>query len=260
MKKLLVISGIVAAVVVMALVIGSTVIGSIVRKGITSVGPRITGTPIELEHVRLSPLSGSGSLTGLMVGNPAGWQSDRALYLGHVHLDLEPMSLLGDAVVIEEIRVERPHFVYETKLVTSNIKDLLAAIEKATGGPAPEQAADEGPDRKFIVRKFTLTDGEVTLGVGPAAIRLPMPPITLNDLGVNEGGITAGQLAGAIMRSVLADIGTATAQAAGRIGAAGGAVATDAIGSAAQKAGEGLRKLFGKEAKEAPKEPEPTRR
>lgn len=249
MKKPPLVPVLIVAAVVIALVVAPTILGSIVGKGITTVGPRITGTAVELGGVRLSPFSGSGSVTGLMVGNPAGWQSERAFQLGHIHLDLEPMSLLGDAIVIEELRIERPHFVYETKLVSSNIKDLLANIEKATGGPATSaEPAAEGAPRKFIVKKFTLTDGEVTLGVGVAAIKLPLPPITLNDLGVKEGGITAGQLAGAIMRSVLADIGGATARAAGQIGAAGGAVATDAIGSAAQKAGEGLRKLFGKEA------------
>lgn len=259
MKKLLIVSGLLATIVVIAVVVTATMAGSLVRQGVTSVGPRLTGTAVELEGARLSPLSGSGTLTGLMVGNPPGWQSDRAFYLGRIHLDLEPMSLLGDAIVIEEITIERPHFVYETKLVSSNIKDLLANIEKATGGPAEPGQTTEGPSKKFIVKKFSLTEGEVTLGVGAAAIKLPLPPITLNNLGVKEGGITAGQLTGAVMRSVLSDIGTATAKAAGRIGAAGGAVATDAIGSAAQKAGEGLKKLFGKDGKEAPKEAEPKR-
>lgn len=259
MKKPLLILGLVLAGVALAIVVASTMIGSIVRTGVTTVGPRITGTPVELAQARLSPLSGSGSLTGLMVGNPAGWQSDRAFYLGHIHLDLEPLSLLGDAVVIEEIRIEDPHFVYETKFVSSNIKDLLANIEKATGGASNAPANEPGSARKFIVKKFTLTQGEVTLGVGVAAIKLPLPPLTLTDLGVKEGGITAGELVGAVMRSVLADIGGATAQAAGRIGATGGAIATEAIGSAAAKAGEGLRKLFGQDGKEAPKETEPKR-
>lgn len=257
MKKRIMFPLLVVALLVIGVVVAATLMGSIVRKGITTVGPRITGTPVALEHVRLSPLSGSGSLTGLLVGNPPGWQSDRAFYLGHIHLDLEPLSLLGDAIVIEELTIDRAHFVYETKLVSSNIKDLLGQIEKATGGPATP--GGEGTAQKFIVKKFSLTDSEVSLGVSVAAIKLPLPPITLTDLGVKEGGVTAAELTGALMRSVLSDIGSATAQAAGQIGAAGGAVAVDAIGSAAQKAGEGLRKLFGKDGKEAPKEAEPKR-
>lgn len=246
-----------AGLLVVGGLVAASLLGSVVRKGITTVGPRLTGTPVTLEHVRLSPLSGSGSLTGLTVGNPPGWQSERAFSLGRIHLDLEPLSLLSDAIVIEELSIDGAQFVYETKLVRSNIKDLLAAIEKATGGPAAP--GGEGSPQKFIVKKFTLTDSEVSLGVSMAAIRLPLPPITLTDLGVQEGGITASELTGALMRSVLADIGQASAKAAGQLGAAGGAVAAEAIGSAAQKAGEGLRKLFGAGDKAAPKEAEPRR-
>jgi uncharacterized protein involved in outer membrane biogenesis len=259
MKKLLTISCVVIAVVVIGLVLSYTLLGSVVRKGHHHRGPAHHGHDRGTGCGSAFPAQRQRIAHRLMVGNPPGWQSDRAFYLGHIQLNLEPMSLLGDAIVVEEITIERPHFVYETKLVSSNIKDLLANIEKATGGPAePEQTTESAP-RKFIVKKFTLTDGEVTLGVGAAAIKLPLPPITLNNLGVKEGGITAGQLAGAVMRSVLADIGSATARAAGRIGAASGAVATDAIGSAATKAGEGLKKLFGKDDKDAPKDGEPKR-
>jgi hypothetical protein len=257
MKKRIMLPLVVAGLLVVGGLAAASLLGSVVRKGITTVGPRLTGTPVTLEHVRLSPLSGSGSLTGLTVGNPPGWQSERAFSLGRIHLDLEPLSLLSDAIVIEELSIDGAQFVYETRLVRSNIKDLLDAIEKATGGPAAP--GSEGSPQKFIVKKFTLTDSEVSLGVSMAAIRLPLPPITLTDLGVQEGGITASELTGALMRSVLADIGQASAKAAGQLGATGGAVAVEAIGSAAQKAGEGLRKLFGAGDKAAPKEAEPKR-
>lgn len=255
-KRIMLPLGVVGLLVIGGLV-GASLLGSAVRKGITTVGPRLTGTSVTLEHIRLSPLSGSGSLTGLTVGNPPGWQSEHALSLGRIHLDLEPLSLLSGAIVIEELSIDQAHFVYETKVVSSNIKDLLAAIEKATGGPATR--GEEGTPRKFIVKRFMLTDSEVSLGVSMAAIRLPLPPITLTDLGVTEGGITASELTGALMRSVLSDIGQASAKAAGQLGAASGAVAVEAIGSAAQKAGQGLRKLFGAGEKDAPKEAEPKR-
>jgi hypothetical protein len=128
---------------------------------------------------------------------------------------------------------------------------------QATVGPAAPDG--EGTARKFIVKKFTLTDSEVSLGVSLAAIKLPLPPITLIDRGIEEGRITASELTGALMNSVLSDIGQTSAQAAGQLGAASGAVAVEAIGSAAQKAGQGLSKLFGQDGKDTPKEAEAKR-
>ena len=67
-------------------------LGSIVEAGVNSAGPKLTQSNVVLEKAKLSPLSGSGTLTGLTVGNPAGWSDGRAIYLGEMHLDVQPMS------------------------------------------------------------------------------------------------------------------------------------------------------------------------
>ncbi|HEY0943865.1 MAG TPA: hypothetical protein VGD81_01315 [Opitutaceae bacterium] len=259
MKKLLVFLGVIVALVVVALLVATFFLGGIVKKGVNTVGPRITLTKVELEGARISPLSGEGTLSGLLVGNPQGWTSDRAFYLGKVHVDVEPGSLLGDHIVVNEVIIEQPQFVYETKIVSSNIKDLLNNIEKSTGsGQKPVAETKEGAPLKFEVKTFRLSGGQVTLGVGPAAITVPMPPVSLDNLGTKEGGITADQLAGAIMRNVLASIVSAAADAAKKVGGTLGATATDAASGAAQKAADSLKGLFNKkEEKEAQPAPKP---
>lgn len=253
MKTLLYILGGLLALGAITALVMTLFLGSIVTKGVNTVGPKVTGTAVSLDDASVSLLNGSATLKGLSVGNPAGWKSDRAFYLGQVHLDLQPTSLLGDHIVIDEILIDQPEFVYETKIITSNLKELLAGIEKATGGSAPsgtsKDGANGGQPVKFAVKKFRLQNAKVTLGVGPAAITVPMPPLSLDDLGTKEGGITADQLATKVMTAVLADVVQATAQAAGKIGSASGAAATDALRGATQKAGEGLKKLFGGDGK-----------
>lgn len=248
MKKLLVFAAVLAGLAVIAVVAAAFFLGSIVKAGVTTVGPKLTGTKVELAGARISPLDGSGTLTGFLVGNPAGWQSDRAFYLGEIHLDVEPRSLLGDTIVVEEIRIDRPQFFYETKIVTSNIKELLDHIEKATGG-GQAGTSEGGTAKKIVLKKFVLQNGEVTLGAGTAALTVPMPALTLTDLGVKEGGLTPAQLSTAIMRQVLANVVSAAASAAAQIGASGGGLSKDALGEAAQKAADGIKKLFSNEKK-----------
>lgn len=248
MKKLLVFVAVLACLAVVAVFATTFFLGSIVKAGVTTVGPKLTGTKVELTGARISPLDGSGTLTGFLVGNPAGWQSDRAFYLGEVHLDVEPRSLLGDTIVVEEMRIDRPQIFYETKIVTSNIKELLNHIEKMTGGGQTTET-DSGPAKKIILKKFVLQNGEVTLGAGTAALTVPMPALTLTDLGVKEGGLTPAQLSMAIMRQVLANVVSAAASAAGQIGGSAGGLSKDALGEAAEKAAEGIKKLFSNEKK-----------
>jgi hypothetical protein len=236
------------AVVLIAYVAGQFFLGSAVEAGVNRVGPRITQTRVNLDDASLSPLNGTGTLRGLAVGNPAGWSEANAFYLGQVHLDVEPASVLSDTIVINNLVIDQPEITYETRVVSSNIGDLLKNIEASVGGGAEKSDDPNATPKKYIVKHFALQNGKVTVGVGPAALPLPLPPLELNDLGVKEGGLTAGQLAVAVTRAVLPNVIAAAASAGGKLGGALGGQAGDAV----KEASEGLKKLFGGEKKKEP--------
>lgn len=241
-KKTLLLTTAVLALVLVAYVGTAFFLGSIIKAGVNSLGPRLTQTKVNLDRAALSPLSGSGTLTGLTVGNPAGWSDGNAFSLGKIHVALKPFSIFGDHIIIDEITIDEPEFNYETHVISSNIGDLLKNLDQVTGGSGgPEATAKNGKPIRFEVRKFVLQGGTVRLGVGPAALSLPMPPISLENLGTSEGGITPGQLTFAVMRSVTTSIVSATAQAAGKIGATSGAAAVEGV----KKTGDAIKSLFG---------------
>ena len=244
MKKILVFGSLGLVVLLLtAFVVGQFFLGSVVSAGVNKFAPAITGTKVTLAGASVNPLSGSGTLSGFVVGNPAGWSENNLCSLGKVHVDVAPFSLFGDRIVIEEILIEAPEFNYETKLVASNVADLLKKIEKATGGggTAAQPKTETGKPIKFEVKKFKLTGGKVRVGVGAAAMTLPMPPIELTDLGTKEGGITPDQLALAVMKNVTASIVSATAQAAGQLGKTTGAAAAEGV----KQVGDAIKGLFG---------------
>lgn len=245
MKKTLLIG--VASLVVIA--VGAYLVlhfflGSIVTAGVNNFGPKLTQTRVELDSARISPLTGTGTLNGLVVGNPEGWSDNNLCSLGRIHVDMAPFSILGDHIVVNEIVIEAPEFNYETKVIASNVSDLMKNIEKSLGGPSAPAAESERPT-KFEVKRFSLRDGKVRLGVGTAAMTLPMPPIELNDLGTKEGGITPDQLVFAVMKSVTGSIVSATTQAAGQIGATGGAATAEGV----KQMGNAIKGLFGGDKK-----------
>ncbi|MSU47523.1 MAG: hypothetical protein EXS37_00245 [Opitutus sp.] len=247
MKKLLIILGILAALGVVGVVVLTFFLGNIVTAGINNFGPKLTQTKVTLASARISPLTGSGTLSGLVVGNPKGWSENDLCSLGKVHLSVAPFSLLGDHIVVNEIDIEAPEFNYETKIVASNVKDLLKAIEATMGGskdtaaPQPGATTTSGKAIKFEVKKFRLKNGRVRLGVAGTGMTLPMSDIELTDLGTKEGGITPDQLVFAVMKSVTGSIVSATAKAAGDIGKTSGAAAAEG----AKKTVEGIKSLFG---------------
>lgn len=221
MKKILLFGGLgVLLVLGVVYVVVAFYLGNIVRAGVNQLGPKITQTRVELASATLSPFTGTGTLSGLTVGNPAGWGDGRAFYLGTVHLDVEPKSVFRDVIVINELTIDQPEFNYDTKFVSSNIGDLLGNIQKYAGSSGEkEQAAKDGAAKKFIVKKLRFTHGKATLGVAGTTLPVPLPEISLDNLGVAEGGLTGGQLSAVVMSDVLKTIVVAATEARGLTGA-----------------------------------------
>ncbi len=248
MKKLLKIVVVLALLGVIAVVAVGFYLGPIVKKTVNTVGPKITGTRVELDDAKISPLTGSGQLAGLFVGNPEGWSSDKAFYLGTVRVSLEPKSLLGDYVMVNEVFIDGPEFVYERRLMGgSNIDALLRQIEANTGGGTKTPTADPtepaGEPMKFAIKSFVLQNATMSLMAGGQTINVPLPPLTITDLGVAEGGITADQAVIQVLRQVLAQMG---AVAAGELAKIGGAALEGGSEGAKEAAKDALDKLLGK--------------
>ena len=243
-KKLLYLGGGLLALGLVTFVILQFFLGSVVTAGVNNFAPKLTQTRVVLAGATISPLNGRGTLRGLVVGNPKGWSDGNLCSLGQVHIDVAPFSILGDHIIVNEILIDAPEFTYETKIIASNVNDLLKNIEAAMGGgkdAAPQATTKSGKPIKFEVKKFRMANGTVRLGVAGAAMALPMPPIELTDLGTKEGGITPDQLVFAVMKSVTASVVSATAQAAGQIGKTGGAATVEGI----KQTGEAIKGLFG---------------
>jgi hypothetical protein len=247
MKKFLVVLGLGGLILAIAVYFGVTYfLGSIVKAGVNNFGPKLTQTAVVLEGATLSPLTGTGTLTGLSVGNPRGWSDGNAFSLGKIHVDMEPRSVFGDHVVINEILIDQPEFAYETKIISSNIKDLLKNIEDFTGDGGKPAATKEGKPIKFIVKKFRMTNAKATVSMGAGVATLPMalPPVSLDDLGVAEGGITADQLASTLMGHVLGSIVAGTAEALTQPNAA---AVLEKTKETAKQAAEAIKGLFKKD-------------
>lgn len=225
-------------------------LGHAVTAGVNRVAPGITQTRVTLGGATISPLSGSGTLTDLVVGNPKGWSENNICSLGKIHVDLEPFSVLGDRIIVNKIEIDAPEFNYETKLISSNVKDLLKNIEAAVGGGKSSSGTDAKPAGeskpiKIEVKDFELKNAKVRLGVGDKGLTLPMPDLKLTDIGTKEGGVTPDQLALAVMKEVTGNIISATAKAAGDISKTSGASAAEGV----KKVGEAVKNLFGGDKK-----------
>ena len=213
MKKLFIILGVVLVLLVGAFFAVAFSLGSIVKGGVNKMGPQITQSSVTLGSAQISPFSGQGTLSNLVVGNPAGWQSAYAFSLGQVSIQVDPRSLMGDHVVVNSIVIDRPEIIYESRLTTSNLQDLLKNIQQAAGG-GTQQTTPEGKPVKIEIKSFRLQNARITAQAAGASAVVDMPALTMENLGTREGGLTPEQLAAAIMKEVTAQAVQAAAKVA----------------------------------------------
>jgi hypothetical protein len=218
MKILLSIIGALVALAVVALLIVAFMLGSLVKKGVNHAGPQITQTNVVLEDAQISPFSGKGTLKGLTVGNPAGWTTPRAFYLGEISIDMEPGSLTKDHIVINSIVIDQPEITFETKITSSNLQDLLKNIQQSSSststtetkpqpsGDKPAGPAAEGKPVKIEVKSFRLQNAKVIVSSMGTNVPVEIPALIMENLGTREGGLTPEELSAAVLKEVLAQV------------------------------------------------------
>jgi uncharacterized protein involved in outer membrane biogenesis len=251
MKKVLIgtIVGLVLIVVVAVLLVGFF-LDSAIRKGVETVGPRVTKVDVKLASVSLSLLSGAGAMKGLVIGNPEGYKTPSAISVGSASLVVQPGSIFSDKIVIRSVKVEAPEITFETDLKNNNLNQILANVQASSGGGSTPAKPAEAPssqdakaNKKLQVDEFVIAGGRVNvsvtaLGVKPMTVALP--EIRLHDLGQGPDGITAAELTKLVLQAIekeaaqassgaVADLGKDAAKMAKQLGEAGAAAATEKI-------------------------------
>jgi uncharacterized protein involved in outer membrane biogenesis len=228
LKKIL----LVLVLLVVILVIGVSIfiglnLDKIVKTAIVTVAPTITQTPVTLDSVGISLLTGSASINGLVIGNPDGYKTPSAISIGKAAISLSPGSLLSDKIVIHSIEVRAPEITFEgNPLGANNLSKILDSVKGAPDTNAPaatttSQPASSKPAKKLEVDDFLITGAQVhatvtglssltsLAGVTNNSFTVTIPEIHLTDLGKSNDGITATELT----QTVLSQLNTAAVQA-----------------------------------------------
>lgn len=222
MKKILLrlCIAVVALIIIAALAIHFFLDGAI-KSGVQVVGSKMTKVDVKLDGVHLSLLSGSGKITGLVVGNPDGYKTPHAISVGTAALALKPGSLLADKLVISSIDVESPEITFEGGLTKDNLKQIEANLNETTsssgaGGTTTVQGAtpkeQKKANKKLEVDDFKITNAKLDVQIsGVGEKTLTLKTIELSNLGTGPDGITAADLTKKVLSAIVDEAGTEVA-------------------------------------------------
>ena len=192
MKKL------VTALVVLAAIAGAAVfwlsgnLDGLIKNAITSYGSAMTQATVSVGAVRIAPADGKGTISDLLIGNPQGFKTAHALKVGRIDVEIDIGSVPKEVIVVRRIAIQGPDVSYEKGDATTNFdaiqKNIAAYLGRSDG---------KKDGRKLIVEELTIRDPKVQASAAFMAgktVSVPLPDITLKNLGKAKGGITPGEL------------------------------------------------------------------
>jgi uncharacterized protein involved in outer membrane biogenesis len=233
-----------AVLIVVAVIVVGFFLGTIVKTGMETVGPKITQVSIKVDAVNLSLLTGSAGIKGLVVGNPEGYKAPQAISVGSAAVEVNPLSVLSDKIVIRSVRVEAPEITFEGNPFSGNnlskIMQNVNAVAKSGGPAATDTTAKTAgePGKKLEVDDFLITGAKVNFN----GVTLPLPDIHLTNLGKEKDGITATDLTRRVLDALTTATIKAVASAATDIGKGTGKAVSEDV----KKITSGIGGLFKK--------------
>ena len=87
----------------------------LIQEAVQTYGSEITQAKVSLAEVDIDLTSGRGSLRGLSIGNPAGFDTPSAFELGAISITIDTGTVTDDTIVITEIVIEAPVITYELR-------------------------------------------------------------------------------------------------------------------------------------------------
>lgn len=207
-----------------------------VAVAVRNIAPVLTGTPVELQSVRIGILRGRVELVGFKVGNPKGFSRPYAFELDKFVCQVDIPSVLSSKVMVDEVTIHGMLADYEVGMdgsnlgmIQKNVESFSGKADAASAEPADDTDKAEKPAKKVVIRKLTV-DG-VSLAMG--AVRLPLPPVVLNDLGGGKSlSEVVNEFYAALMKSVADAVSSQVVQGVGDAAKGLGSAASDAGKSA----------------------------
>ena len=178
---------------------------SIVKSGIEVVGSSLLGTAVTVDSVSLSPLSGQGSISGLRVENPEGFESQYAFELDSVLVSIDVNSVFTDAAEIESIVIMQPVITYETKIASDNIRTLLDNLDEGDA-PSSDPETEDDSAQQIIIREFRMVGSQLNFVSALVSAPITLADIEIRDIGAEGGSASAANAVRVVLQELVASI------------------------------------------------------
>lgn len=204
-----------AALLVLALIVGAAVfwlsgnIDGLIKNSITDYGSAMTQAKVSVDAVKIAPVDGKGTISNLVIGNPAGFKTAHAIKVRQIDVDIDIASVTRDVVVIRRIAIDAPDVIYEKGETLTNFDAIQKNIARYLG---PDNGAKDDQGKKLIVEELTIRNAKTQASaafMNGKTVSVPLPDITMKNIGKAKGGISPGELGKEVANTLEARLSSA---------------------------------------------------
>lgn len=194
-------------------------IGPAVKAAAKVGGPKALGVSVSVGDVKLSPLAGSLTVSHVKIGNPKGYSDKDAFAVERIEIGLNIASLMSDTIVVKKILIDAPAISFENKDGKSNFDTMLANAKKSSAAEKAKTPGEKKAGKKVIIDEFSLNGATLSFSSALAlgkALTLPLPPVTVKDIGKADGGTSFVDALTAVINGIVGGLGQAVTGAGGQ--------------------------------------------
>ena len=202
MKAVIWIVGLVVVLVVGAGVFVIINSGSLIKTAVEKLGPEYLGVSVTLDSAEVSLMEGSGTLNGLVIGNPAGFDGPYAMRIGRISLTLDTAEISDELVVIKVLEVDAAEVAIVAKGKNTNLEAIMDNLSGEE--PASTTVEEDSSELKMIIDRFVFSNAKTSLDsdlIGRKTVELPN--ITLTGIGRKSSGATVKDTVKQLLRPIV---------------------------------------------------------
>jgi len=204
MKTIGIIVAVVAAIIVAVVVYLAQNVNSLVEGAIEDLGSEYLGTSVSVGSVDISLTERTGSIVGLEIANPSGYDGPYLMQLDEITVGLNLDESSTEVVSLSRVVIDgaRIAAIVKTK-DDSNLQALMNNLESKTGSSDEPEEASSG-ETKIIIDQLDFTNAEasvdaVLLG---KTYEANVADVHLKGVGRKENGATAGEAIRQLLKPV----------------------------------------------------------
>jgi hypothetical protein len=198
-------------------------LNSLVAEAIEKHGSDVTDTSVGVSGVEISLREGRGSIDGMRIASPDGYNARDAFTLGNITVDIDVKSVTEDPIVIDEIRISAPVVTAEfNEKGASNIDEIRKHVQGYTaasgGGDGNADKSEPKEARRIRIKTFVFEKGRIDMDASALGIdkrSVDLPEIRLTNVGGSKGALPdaiAKEIVGAIAKKVTKEIANSEVQ------------------------------------------------